>query len=251
MSSTSAAAPADHAAASQETARRTTREDEMDAEFDAALTAPPGAGLHPGWPPLSTLIASRICHDLISPVGAVCNGVELIEQFGASGAQEMSLIGGSARTASALLELFRCAFGAGAADGVYGLDRLRKVLAGRFFEDRVELVWDSLPGGETTRLGARLTALGAMGLGAALPRGGTLRVSTDGPHGILLRAEGPVLRIDPSTPDWVAGGPGERAPESRDIQWAAAAAFAAAGDARLGFSTDEGFAALSIALPGT
>ena len=46
----------------------------------AALAAGPLAPPGPAW--LGSLIASRICHDLISPVGAVCNGVELIEEFG-------------------------------------------------------------------------------------------------------------------------------------------------------------------------
>ena len=49
--------------------------------------APPG----PAW--LAGLVSSRICHDLISPVGAVCNGVELVEEFGGGGKQEMALIG--------------------------------------------------------------------------------------------------------------------------------------------------------------
>lgn len=217
------------------------------AEPPLTLGGPAGAG----WPPLAALIASRICHDLISPVGAVCNGVELIEQFGASGAGEMALIGDSARGAAALLQLFRTGFGSGGNDMEYGLDQLRKMLDARHKDDRVELVWAAPPGAASTRLGARLGALGAMGGAAALPRGGTLRIESDGPRALRVQAEGPMMRLEPSVPAWLRGEAGERPPEARDAHWAAAWAFAADGGAELGYHADEGRMSLTIALPAS
>ena len=63
------------------------------------------------------LLASRICHDLISPVGAVHNGVEFLEEMGIeSGAEAISLIAHSAQMAAARLQAFRMAYGAGGRD---------------------------------------------------------------------------------------------------------------------------------------
>ena len=67
---------------------------------------------------LSQAVASRLCHDLVSPVGAVVNGVDLMREMGtAGGPEETAMIGASAARASALLEFHRLAFGAGSAEG--------------------------------------------------------------------------------------------------------------------------------------
>lgn len=63
------------------------------------------------------LLASRICHDLISPVGAVNNGVEFLEDMGAdAGDEAIALISMSAQAAAARLQVFRLAYGAGGRD---------------------------------------------------------------------------------------------------------------------------------------
>ncbi|MGG7568229.1 histidine phosphotransferase family protein [Rhodovulum sp. DZ06] len=213
-------------------------------------TLSPDAGLAPIGPAwLASLVSSRICHDLISPVGAVCNGVELIEEFGAAGDQEMALIGDSARSAAAQLQLFRTAFGAGAHEAEYSLDQLRKVLDGRFAAERAGIAWRLEPGRTTTRLGARLCALGTLGAAAALPRGGDITLSEPAPHTLQVAASGPMLRIDPDAPLWTAGKPGGRAPEPRDVHWLAARAFAQEGGAALALTSDEAALTFTIALP--
>ncbi|MGL4404805.1 MAG: histidine phosphotransferase, partial [Notoacmeibacter sp.] len=60
---------------------------------------------------LAALLCSRICHDVISPVGALNNGLELLDEPGAE-ADAMALIRVSARNASARLQFLRIAFGA-------------------------------------------------------------------------------------------------------------------------------------------
>src|ERR1700721_1439583 len=58
------------------------------------------------------LLSSKLCHDLVSPVSAINNGVELIEDIGGSVVEEaMKLIGDSAAHASRRLRLFRMAYG--------------------------------------------------------------------------------------------------------------------------------------------
>ncbi len=64
------------------------------------------------------LLASKICHDLVSPVGAINNGVELIEDIGGSVVEEaMQLISNSAEQASRRLRLFRLAYGRAGNEG--------------------------------------------------------------------------------------------------------------------------------------
>ncbi len=63
------------------------------------------------------MLASQICHDLISPVGAISNGVELVEEMGMDAAEDaFSLISYSAGQANAKLKAYRMAYGAGGSD---------------------------------------------------------------------------------------------------------------------------------------
>ena len=64
---------------------------------------------------LAALIGSRICHDLISPIGAVTNGLELMSMAGGTG-PELELVNESAANANARIRLFRLAFGQATTD---------------------------------------------------------------------------------------------------------------------------------------
>ncbi len=57
------------------------------------------------------LLCSRLCHDLVGPVGAISNGLELMREFGDQDDESMELVGGSAAQLSARLQLFRVAYG--------------------------------------------------------------------------------------------------------------------------------------------
>ena len=62
---------------------------------------------------LAANLSSRICHDLVSPVGAIVNGIDLIREIGTSGLdEEFTMISQSAERASSLLQFYRLAFGA-------------------------------------------------------------------------------------------------------------------------------------------
>jgi len=130
---------------------------------------------------LIELLMSRVCHDLISPVGAVVNGVELIEESGTAVADgAMVLIAKSARLASRRLQFFRMAYGAAGAGSDRSLGDARQ-LAGDFLADgKVALEWSDEGAGRTARAGAggiklllNMVAVGA----ESLPRGGKLTVA--------------------------------------------------------------------------
>jgi histidine phosphotransferase ChpT len=77
-------------------------------------------------PRVLELMASRVCHDLVSPVGAVNNGVELMEELGpAAGEEAVQLIANSARQASIRLKAFRLSYGAAGTDKNIGFKDIR------------------------------------------------------------------------------------------------------------------------------
>jgi histidine phosphotransferase ChpT len=77
-------------------------------------------------PRVLELMASRICHDLVSPVGAINNGVELLAEMGADAGEEaMLLIASSAMQASIRLKCFRLAYGAAGTDRNIGITEVR------------------------------------------------------------------------------------------------------------------------------
>lgn len=143
------------------------------------------------------LTCSRFCHDLISPIGAVNNGLELLEdeQDPTLVAEARGLAERSAKRASALLQTYRCAFGNAGNQAGFGLGEALK-LAREFLEGgRVSLagipavVPSDLPAGFS-----KLLLLGVMLISEALPRGGTITVVVSGEGagaGFRLLAEGP------------------------------------------------------------
>lgn len=151
----------------------------------------------------ANLLCSRLCHDLLSPVGALNNGLELLadETDPRMREQCLDLLGESARTSANKLKFFRLAFGAA---GGYGdavpVNELRDAVEGMFAANsRLTINW--LVGEQTLdkRAGKILLNL-ALIAGDALIRGGTLDVggeTRDGLVEIAVRAEGGRVLLDP------------------------------------------------------
>ena len=89
------------------------------------------------------LLCSRLCHDLISPVGAINNGGELIEDLGEDMVGEaMGLIAQSGRRAAGRLRCFRLCYGAAGAQSTVGLDEARDIAAGYLEGGKATLAWN-------------------------------------------------------------------------------------------------------------
>lgn len=143
------------------------------------------------------LLCSRLCHDLISPVGAINNGVELIEDLGEDMAGEaIGLIAQSGRRAAGRLRCYRLCYGAAGAQSTVGLDEARDIGAGYLEGGKATLVWnvrtdwgvDGPPAG-TVKVLLNLLVVAD----EALSQGGVISVQVDdGPAGrvISIRAEG-------------------------------------------------------------
>ena len=198
---------------------------------DTNLAGPDLAG-----PDLAGIVCARICHDLVSPVGAVVNGADLIRELGTADAtEEMAMVEQSARRAAALLKFHRLAFGAaGDRDATLARGQLRErvedVLAGR----RVQLGWSAPQGPAISLPVARLICLMLLAGRAMLGMSGTLRVVL--PAGdalpVAVIAEGARAAASADQRRWLAGGPGP-APGSRQVEFALAGPAAAAVGARI------------------
>lgn len=145
-------------------------------------------------PDLVSLLGSRICHDLISPLGAIGNGLELLE-MAASGAQgpEMQLISESAASANARIRFFRIAFGLAGTDQTVPRGELVSILEDTYRAGRIGVRHEI--GSDVARTDAKLTLLLLLCVEAALPAGGEIKISLhDGRW--MLGAAGPKLKID-------------------------------------------------------
>ena len=88
------------------------------------------------------LLASKLCHDLVSPVSAINNGVELIEEIGGSVvAEAMKLIGDSGATAARRLRLYRMAYGRAGSESALGVRDVRQVAEQYLTGTKVSLAW--------------------------------------------------------------------------------------------------------------
>src|SRR5499427_3555238 len=94
---------------------------------------------------LAALLCSRVCHDLISPSGAIVNGLEVLEESKDEETRSfaLELIKKSAKTASARLQFCRIAFGAaGSASAQVDLGDAENVARGFIEDEKVKLSWN-------------------------------------------------------------------------------------------------------------
>lgn len=158
----------------------------------------------------AALVGSRLCHDLVSPLGAIGNGVELLQMVHAPG-PELSLIDAAVQAAQARLRLYRLAFGA-AAPGQEATRRdITEGLAA--LPDRIAIdatLPDRLP-----RAQARRLMLALLCAESALAWGGTVTLDAQG-----LRAEAARLRLDPGLWSALAQGQPPHSPDPATVHFA-------------------------------
>lgn len=137
------------------------------------------------------LLCSRLCHDLVGPIGAVNNGIELLDESDPSMASEvLPLVTTSARQAWRRLDFFRVAFGFAGGRATWPVADLRRYASGWLEGGKARLDWPEDPAGTAGEIdgAAAKLLLNMVLLGAeALPRGGQVSVA--------LRAGGPVPHL--------------------------------------------------------
>jgi histidine phosphotransferase ChpT len=159
---------------------------------------------------LAALLCSRVCHDLISPVGAIVNGLEVLDEDKDEETKTfaLDLIKKSAHQASAKLQFCRLAFGAaGSAGAQIDLGDAEKVARGLLGDDKIAITWnlprELLPKNRVKLLlNMLLIAVGT------IPRGGTLTVDqVEGGKGFRITAAGLNARLAEATAGLLVGSP--------------------------------------------
>ena len=164
---------------------------------------------------LAALLCSRVCHDLISPVGAIVNGLEVLEEEKDEATKEfaLDLIKKSARTASAKLQFCRIAFGAaGSAGAQIDLGDAETIARGFLEDDKTKLAW-KLPRALSPKNRVKLLLNMLVIAGQAIPRGGRISVDPVGSGesmGFTVTAAGTNAKVPPAVPALLTGeGSGE------------------------------------------
>ena len=138
------------------------------------------------------LLSSRLCHELISPVGAINNGIELMGEDDPDFVKQATeLIGSSAKTAGRRLDFYRFAYGSGRAGT--GRDVALGLLEGA----KARCVWQEATNGlplEWQRVACNMVVLAQ----EVLPRGGSIEVApAAGKPGVTVKAAGESINLTP------------------------------------------------------
>jgi histidine phosphotransferase ChpT len=159
---------------------------------------------------LAALLCSRVCHDLISPVGAVVNGIEVMEDDAdeQTKAFAVELIKKSATTASARLQFCRIAFGAaGSAGASIDTGDAEGVARGMMEDEKTRITWN-LPRVLLPKNRVKLLLNLLLLAGGTIPRGGSLALEAIGEGdtmGFKITSTGLNARIAQAVPALVAG----------------------------------------------
>ncbi len=156
---------------------------------------------------LAALLCSRVCHDVISPVGAIANGLELMDDPDTDAAMKataLDMVRSSAKTATAKLKFCRIAFGAaGSAGALIDLTEAGEVAKAFVGEEKVRLEWQAQRENRPKQEVKLLLNMLLMAL-AGIPRGGVVTVITDGAN-LVVKAKGERAKINEGLASALAG----------------------------------------------
>ena len=148
---------------------------------------------------IGALIGSRICHDLISPVGAIGNGVELLTMAGSVAGPELALISESVENANARIRFFRIAFGQASENQDVGRAEVLSILGDLYRKSRLQVDWT--PQGSCPRRETQIAFLLIQCLDSTMPFGGKVHVAQDGTR---WSVEGSSAKIRRDPDHWAA-----------------------------------------------
>lgn len=156
----------------------------------------------------AALLVSRVCHDLVSPVGAVVNGLEVLEdeRDAAMRADALKLVVSSAEQAAARLQFARIAFGAaGSAGAELDLTEVGRIVKGLVQGGKVSVDWRAAHV-NWPKDWAKLLMNATLMAADSLPRGGEVRVETS---------------ADPAAPSFTVRARGQNARLLEEVEKAA------------------------------
>jgi histidine phosphotransferase ChpT len=169
---------------------------------------------------LAALLCSKVCHDVISPVGAIANGLEVLEDEQDAEMRDiaMDLVRRSSRQASAKLQFCRIAFGAAGSAGSSIDTGDAEDVAKKFIgEDKVELEW-AIPREIRPKNQVKLMLNMIMLAISSIPRGGKITMGVSDGGGLTARAEGKNAKVPEKTLTMLEGDAQQEAMDARLAQ---------------------------------
>lgn len=185
---------------------------------------------------LTDLIGSRICHDLISPLGAISNGVELISMNGHAASPEMNLISESIENANARIRFFRIAFGAASPGQKVAISEITSILQALSHGGR--LVTDWQPKVDLEREHVKLAFLVLQCFETAMPWGGKITVSAVAEQWAVY-GQAEQMKIDPQLWQVLSKGGDQAVLEPAQVHFALAPLTATGMGRQLSVETSE------------
>jgi histidine phosphotransferase ChpT len=185
---------------------------------------------------LVALVGSRLCHDLISPIGAIQNGLELMTMAGAQASPELDLIRDSCDSAAARIRFFRIAFGTAGNDQHVSAREIASTLKGLTANSRIDAQW-RLPDDQPRPL-VQMAFLACLCCENALPLGGTIHCDKDGTR-LSISATAPRVRALPECWDILRGAGDVESMTPDRVQFGLLALLAAERGMPLTISTGE------------
>jgi histidine phosphotransferase ChpT len=188
--------------------------------YDEQPELPPAASPSAG--EFAARLASRLCHDFISPASAIVSGLDLLDDPNGKDLQEeaMALIASSSKKLVDMLTFARAAYGGSASAESFESGQLETLARSVFDHIRPDLDWAIAPQTFDKAAARVLLNLAEMG-GGVLPMGGTARVTSrteDGWTAIMVESKGPRLRLDPQVTDGLKGEPAPAGPAGKWVQ---------------------------------
>ncbi|SLN18905.1 hypothetical protein PSA7680_00672 [Pseudoruegeria aquimaris] len=166
---------------------------------------------------LAGLVGARICHDVINPLGAIGNGLELLLLTLDAPAPEVELLEASVRNAQSRVKFLRIAFGPARDSAPVAAPEIRAIIEGFTTGSRHEIAWRIDE--DLARKHLRRAFLMLLCLLPALPRGGRLVADSDG-RSLALTATGPRVLREPDLWEPMLAGRRPEAPSAATVQFA-------------------------------
>jgi histidine phosphotransferase ChpT len=169
---------------------------------------------------LSALLCSRVCHDIISPVGAIANGLELMDDPEVDSdmkATALDMVRSSAKTATAKLKFCRIAFGASGSAGAHiDLGEAGETAKAFVGDEKIKLDWQA-PRENRPKAEVKLLLNMLMLAMAGIPRGGVVTVSADG-RALSVKAKGERAKVPQNLSDVLTGAAALETLDARMVQ---------------------------------
>ncbi|MEM9128821.1 MAG: histidine phosphotransferase family protein [Pseudomonadota bacterium] len=166
---------------------------------------------------LAALIGSRICHDLISPLGAISNGLELMSMSGIASTEEFGLVAESVASANARIRLFRIVFGAASTGQSLKSAEIDQILQDVYADSKLQVA--PFPVGDFERVNIQAVLLALLCVEQAIPFGGALSVEhSNGTW--TIKGSGDRIKIDETLWGRLRGASMSDMPSPASVQFA-------------------------------